>query len=230
MFSIFRENSIKSVKIKSFNVKIKCFIFIYCKVDHICGGLIFAKVSICWRNAKCCWIILHILSMLIDFLYYCPRANFWRRKYVQICYQRKLDPARIEHWTVLNIYSRCPKYPSLPTYCRSVTIPGQCCPSVTCDVPGFNGTYTPTPQLVPHPAPTLAPGATPKPGTIHVVPVQGPNVTGGSSLPGGGYPVNPQQTGAIRSKCLFSWLYFLFIKQLTEQLLYLYHWTVMFFF
>ncbi|XP_052816208.1 uncharacterized protein LOC128242861 isoform X2 [Mya arenaria] len=48
--------------------------------------------------------------------------------------------------------SKCPKYPTLPAYCKSVNVPGQCCPSVSCDIPGY-GTYNPTPQLVPTPRP-----------------------------------------------------------------------------
>ncbi|XP_052233684.1 uncharacterized protein LOC127846468 isoform X4 [Dreissena polymorpha] len=55
--------------------------------------------------------------------------------------------------------SKCPQYPALPSYCKMVKIPGQCCPSMTCDIPGY-GTYNPVPQLVPTPRP---PGATSDP-------------------------------------------------------------------
>lgn len=54
---------------------------------------------------------------------------------------------------------RCPVYPKLPSYCKSVNVPGQCCPSLTCDIPGY-GTYNPVPQLVPTPRPSAPPGGT----------------------------------------------------------------------
>ena len=43
---------------------------------------------------------------------------------------------------------RCPIYPpNLPTYCRKVAIPGQCCPKLSCDIPGTNGSYIPPSEV-----------------------------------------------------------------------------------
>lgn len=52
--------------------------------------------------------------------------------------------------------------PPLPTYCVIVNVPGQCCPSITCEIPG-KGTYNPVPELTPSilspqgPAPSSSP-------------------------------------------------------------------------
>ncbi|XP_071172042.1 CCN family member 3-like [Mytilus edulis] len=48
--------------------------------------------------------------------------------------------------------SKCPGYPALPSYCKKNRVPGQCCPVISCDIPGY-GTFDPDPQLVPTPIP-----------------------------------------------------------------------------
>ena len=84
--------------------------------------------------------------------------------------------------------------PPLPQYCKKLNIPGQCCPSVQCDVPG-HGAYNPVPELTAGSMPTPGPTQNPHghnqhttPITQLIVPVQGP-ITGGNQLPGGGAPV-----------------------------------------
>ena len=82
--------------------------------------------------------------------------------------------------------------PPLPRYCKNINIPGQCCPSIQCDVPG-HGAYNPVPELtagsLPTPGPTQSPNSH-QSTTINqiIVPNQGP-ITGGTQLPGGGAPV-----------------------------------------
>lgn len=104
----------------------------------------------------------------------------------------------------LNNICRCPSYPSLPAYCQKNRVPGQCCPVIKCDVPGF-GTLNPDSQLVPTPAPTKGMGVirTPAPTglvpIIQILPNNPQNVTGGQ-LPGGGYPIKSTQISGIRSK------------------------------
>lgn len=105
---------------------------------------------------------------------------------------------------LLNIYNlfRCPTYPPMPTYCHKNSVPGQCCPVVSCDVPGL-GSITPYPQLVPTPAPTkVGMIPTPAPDVLShlsiIVPNPKTNLTGG--LPGGGYPVKPDQISGVTSK------------------------------
>ncbi|KAJ8302722.1 LOW QUALITY PROTEIN: hypothetical protein KUTeg_019118 [Tegillarca granosa] len=108
---------------------------------------------------------------------------------------------------VYRCISRCPKYPVMPSYCNEVQIPGQCCPTVSCDIPGF-GAYNPIPQLNPTPAPPKSiaptkPGATPPSQQIISV-GYGPNITGGSSqFPGGGFPIQPSQFSAVRTQCIY---------------------------
>ncbi|XP_060567789.1 mucin-2-like isoform X2 [Ruditapes philippinarum] len=99
--------------------------------------------------------------------------------------------------------SKCPEYPQLPNYCKSVTVPGQCCPTLTCDIPGY-GTYNPVPQLVPTPRPSNSPsGSTPDPQII----VMPQNPVSGGHYPGGGYylpnATRPDVTGSIRDKCVY---------------------------
>ena len=70
---------------------------------------------------------------------------------------------------------RCPDYLNLPQGCSLVTVPGQCCKSLSCNTPGtFTGSQTtpntmgavPNPYPVPQPNqyPTLPPGQTYAPG------------------------------------------------------------------
>ncbi|XP_060063144.1 kielin/chordin-like protein [Ylistrum balloti] len=111
---------------------------------------------------------------------------------------------------VYRCLSKCPAYPQVPSYCHKVTVPGQCCPSLSCDVPGF-GNYNPVPQLVPVVAPTPQPGVSPTPRpsglppVIHVVPSTSlGNTTGGfAPLPGGGYPINNNQISGVTSQCIY---------------------------
>ncbi|XP_070202959.1 uncharacterized protein [Littorina saxatilis] len=103
--------------------------------------------------------------------------------------------------------SKCPLMPPLPTYCNKINIPGQCCSSVQCNVPG-HGAYNPIPELtagsLPTPGPTQNPqgphGTTPVDQII--VPVQG-TITGGNNLPHGGASV-PTNTniGGLRGRCV----------------------------
>jgi hypothetical protein len=99
-------------------------------------------------------------------------------------------------------WNKCPVYPQLPNYCKAVSVPGQCCKSITCDIPGY-GTYQPTPQLVPTPLP---PGATFPPTASHII-VPPPTQTVSGKYPGGGYylpdATNPTVLGSIRDKCLY---------------------------
>ncbi|XP_067652673.1 mucin-2-like [Haliotis asinina] len=103
--------------------------------------------------------------------------------------------------------SKCPNFPPLPSYCKMQDIPGQCCPSLTCDVPGKD-MYIPVPQLVPTPGPTpdsLGNTPTPQTGTQQLL--VGPNgntMFGGSNLPGAGATVPPGQTiSGLRGVCVF---------------------------
>ena len=104
----------------------------------------------------------------------------------------------------MNIICRCPSYPPLPAYCQKNKVPGQCCPVIKCDVPGF-GTLNPDPQLIPTPAPTKGMGVIPTPAPTGLVPIiqilpnNPQNITGGQ-LPGGGYPIKSTQISGIRSK------------------------------
>ncbi|XP_076113274.1 uncharacterized protein LOC143080959 isoform X2 [Mytilus galloprovincialis] len=101
--------------------------------------------------------------------------------------------------------SKCPAYPALPSYCKKNMVPGQCCPVIGCDVPGF-GTINPDPQLVPTPAPTKI-GVIPTPAPTSLVPViqinpnPSQNTTGG--IPGGGYPIKPNQITGISNQCVY---------------------------
>lgn len=47
---------------------------------------------------------------------------------------------------LITIFFRCPQYPTLPSYCKLLTVPGKCCASVVCDIPGY-GIYHPVIQL-----------------------------------------------------------------------------------
>ncbi|XP_046570033.1 uncharacterized protein LOC124278355 [Haliotis rubra] len=103
--------------------------------------------------------------------------------------------------------SKCPAYPATPSYCHYVTVPGQCCRSLTCSVPGINTPYNPTPQINPTPVPTLAPGQTPAPTTNPQI-IVGPGVGSqfGGSLPGGGATVPPGMTSIMAgrlNKCIY---------------------------
>ncbi|XP_035824757.1 uncharacterized protein LOC101847325 [Aplysia californica] len=85
--------------------------------------------------------------------------------------------------------SKCPQLPPMPSYCSKVTIPGQCCEAVSCNLPG-KGYYSPVPELTPDLIPT--PGPVPTPGqTTPMTYVVGipPGSTTGTSLPGNGSPV-----------------------------------------
>lgn len=85
-------------------------------------------------------------------------------------------------------------------------IPGQCCPSLMCNIPNV-GTYYPVTQLTPNPKPTPGPnGVYP---TVAIDPnpqlvVVGGRLTGigDSGLPGGGTLVS-QNFGAITGIYIF---------------------------
>jgi hypothetical protein len=46
--------------------------------------------------------------------------------------------------------------PPLPQYCLLVNVPGQCCPTVSCNIPN-HGTYNPVPELTGQNLPTPGP-------------------------------------------------------------------------
>lgn len=99
-------------------------------------------------------------------------------------------------------YSRCPHYPqTLPSYCRLVNVPGQCCQSMTCDVPGY-GTYNPVPQLNPTPAPGKPPASMPPPNPS----IQITTPASVTVFPGQGYPISSSQITQVTSE--FNVLYF----------------------
>ncbi|XP_071172213.1 uncharacterized protein [Mytilus edulis] len=101
--------------------------------------------------------------------------------------------------------SKCPAYPALPSYCKKNMVPGQCCPVISCDIPGF-GTMDPVPELVPTSLPTKI-GSLPTPAPtsliqiIQISPNPSQNTTSG--IPGGGYPIKPNQITAISNQCVY---------------------------
>ncbi|XP_041376878.1 uncharacterized protein LOC121389349 [Gigantopelta aegis] len=109
--------------------------------------------------------------------------------------------------------SKCPTYPAIPSYCKFIDVAGQCCPSLSCNIPGV-GNYNPVPMIVPTPVPTPMPGQSPNmvptPGAIQapqiiVGPGQG-GMVGGSGLSGHGAPVPTGIsliTGGINDKCVY---------------------------
>lgn len=88
---------------------------------------------------------------------------FWRNQSILSCsllenLKKKKQPSTHKPccWSVKDIWCeclgwfflRCPVYPpTLPTYCRKVAIPGQCCPKLSCDIPGTNGSYVPPSEV-----------------------------------------------------------------------------------
>ncbi|KAK7115067.1 hypothetical protein V1264_001009 [Littorina saxatilis] len=98
--------------------------------------------------------------------------------------------------------SKCPTYPPVPQYCSMMNVPGQCCPSLHCNIPDA-GTYNPRPQLYPKLLPTQAPNAPQKNPQLLIPGGLGP-VVGGTHLPGGGYVVtNPNTIGGILDRCVY---------------------------
>ncbi|KAK3591361.1 hypothetical protein CHS0354_040323 [Potamilus streckersoni] len=100
--------------------------------------------------------------------------------------------------------SKCPKLPPLPSYCKLINVPGQCCPSMDCSIPNY-GKYNPSPQLIPTPMPTPGPGQTlTTSNPLQIYPVGQQTVSGGTSFPGGGYPIPPGTVvGNIRNQCVY---------------------------
>ncbi|XP_041376891.1 uncharacterized protein LOC121389362 [Gigantopelta aegis] len=111
---------------------------------------------------------------------------------------------------VYRCISKCPTYPAIPQYCKFTDVPGQCCPSMSCNIPDV-GNYHPVPQINPHPVPTLAPGQIPTPGPTpdpQVIVGAGPGTNFGGANPGGGAPVPTiASTGGfvsgINDKCIY---------------------------
>lgn len=102
----------------------------------------------------------------------------------------------IKLYSMYTFVHRCPKYPPLPRYCSLVDVPGQCCPSMHCNIPDI-GAYTPIPQTEPRPVPTMIPGAVPSQNPQMVLSGLLP-MTGASNLPGNGYILsNPSAIGGI---------------------------------
>ncbi|XP_076470008.1 uncharacterized protein LOC143300296 [Babylonia areolata] len=109
--------------------------------------------------------------------------------------------------------TKCPRMPPLPQYCTSVAVPGQCCRTVTCQVPD-HGTYTPLPELtggeLPTPGPTQQPHGhghheNTTPFNQVLVPNQPGTITGGEQLPGGGQLVPSgyrDNIGGLLGKCV----------------------------
>ena len=81
-----------------------------------------------------------------------------------------------------------------------VTVPGQCCPSLSCNIAG-HGNFHPQAQLVPTPAPTAGPNGQ-LPTTHNPLFVAGGSrpVIGGGKYPGGGFPVNSSQINGINGE------------------------------
>ncbi|CAG2229239.1 unnamed protein product [Mytilus edulis] len=107
--------------------------------------------------------------------------------------------------TSSKVYKLCPAYPALPSYCKKNMVPGQCCPVISCDIPGL-GTMDPVPELVPTSLPTKI-GSLPTPAPtsliqiIQISPNPSQNTTSG--IPGGGYPIKPNQITAISNQCVY---------------------------
>lgn len=92
---------------------------------------------------------------------------------------------------------RCPQLPNpLPSYCQKISIPGQCCVNVKCDIPGVS--YKPPSEILATAAPTNSFGLiTNRPGIIMV---GTPKPTETPALPGNGFPILQQQFSQVRSK------------------------------
>ena len=91
--------------------------------------------------------------------------------------------------------TKCPLLPPLPKYCSKINLPGQCCPAVSCRIPGFpGGQYSPVPGLTPELTPN----------TTTLVIGQSGFLGGKNSLPGNGtlVPSNAMVTGQLRDKCV----------------------------
>ncbi|XP_071172353.1 uncharacterized protein [Mytilus edulis] len=101
--------------------------------------------------------------------------------------------------------SKCPAYPALPSYCKKKMVPGQCCPVISCDIPGF-GTMDPVPQLVPTSLPTKI-GSLPTPAPTSLIQIiqisPNPSQNTSSVIPGGGYPIKPNQITGISNQCVY---------------------------
>ncbi|XP_035828904.1 uncharacterized protein LOC101847773 [Aplysia californica] len=92
----------------------------------------------------------------------------------------------------------CGLEPPVPSYCRKVRIPGQCCDTITCEIPKV-GQYVPSStisQLLPGVIPQLVPGDT----TLTVLPNEAPTTT--LTVPGGGYTVTDTQIQKITNRCV----------------------------
>ena len=93
----------------------------------------------------------------------------------------------------------CGLEPPIPTYCRKVHIPGQCCNTISCEIPKV-GQYIPSSvisQLVPGVIPQLSPGQSNL--TLLPNPVV---LTDTIVVPGGGYPVSWYQIQKINNRCV----------------------------
>ncbi|XP_076111945.1 uncharacterized protein LOC143080130 isoform X2 [Mytilus galloprovincialis] len=99
-----------------------------------------------------------------------------------------------------NCVSKCPQLPNpLPSYCQKISIPGQCCVNVKCDIPGVS--YKPPSEILATAAPTNSFGLiTNRPGIIMV---GTPKPTETPALPGNGFPILQQQFSQVRSQCIF---------------------------
>ncbi|VDI05046.1 Hypothetical predicted protein [Mytilus galloprovincialis] len=84
-------------------------------------------------------------------------------------------------------------------------VPGQCCPVISCDIPGF-GTMDPVPQLVPTSLPTKI-GSLPTPAPTSLIQIiqisPNPSQNTSSVIPGGGYPIKPNQITGISNQCVY---------------------------
>ncbi|CAC5397846.1 unnamed protein product [Mytilus coruscus] len=96
--------------------------------------------------------------------------------------------------------SKCPQLPNLlPSYCKKISIPGQCCVHVKCDIPRVS--YTPPSEIKANAAPTNVFGViTHIPGII-IVATEKPTET--HDLAGGGIPILQQQFSQVISQCIF---------------------------
>ncbi|XP_076111939.1 uncharacterized protein LOC143080127 isoform X2 [Mytilus galloprovincialis] len=94
--------------------------------------------------------------------------------------------------------TKCPQLPdSLPSYCTKISIPGQCCAKLKCDIPGVS--FKPPGEVIATSAPFIKVTGTPS----GIINIGTPKPTSAPSLPGGGFPILPQQFSEIRSQCVF---------------------------
>ena len=91
----------------------------------------------------------------------------------------------------------CGLQPPIPSYCRLIHVPGQCCNTITCDIPKV-GVYVPDTII-----PTITPGTVPqlKPGRVTLTLLPKP-VSANVTVSGGGHPITWVQVQKVTSGCV----------------------------